>query len=168
VPDRDHVSAADENMGFAKVDLLLDDLGGAQNHKQRFIKDFDLRTLVRPKCILDRKVVQPELLLDDLQDIFARLVQADPNEAARTFGERAALVDVEIDNAAAIFVSCAGHNHAHRGLSIDCRWFSFRFFLTKSRLYHGWFRPMVLVIVEKAGGVAKSRARLEKARLHVV
>src|SRR5512132_321558 len=103
-------------MGFAKLDLLLDDLGGAQHHEQRVTEDFDLRALVRPKCVLDREVVQPELLLDDLQDIFARLMQPDPDEAARTFGERATLVDVEIGNAAAIFVSRAGHDHAHRGV----------------------------------------------------
>ena len=61
---------------------------GAGDQKQRLSVAFHLRALVRLFRILDRQIVQAELLLEQGEHFVARFVQADPDITAIVFFQR--------------------------------------------------------------------------------
>ena len=52
-------------MGLAICDLSILQLSRAQNHEERIAVEFDFRTLMRFVGVLNREIVQAELLLGD-------------------------------------------------------------------------------------------------------
>ena len=82
----DHVARSRENVRLAELDLLVDDLRGAQRHEDRVPVDLELRALMREQRVLDREVVQVEALLHGLEQVLVRRVQPDPDERAVLVG----------------------------------------------------------------------------------
>ena len=109
VPHRHDVVLADEHVRLAELDVRrrAAHLRRAQDHEQRVVVDLELRPLVRVVGVLDGEIVQVELALDLAQQLLARLVHADPDEAP---GRGQDLVDVghlDVGDAHAVLVGGA-------------------------------------------------------------
>ena len=87
-------------MGLAELDLAVHFLRGVQDDEQRIAVDLDLRALVRVVRVLDREVVQAELLLQLLEQRLVGLVQSDPDEGVRLLEDVADLVERDFAAAA--------------------------------------------------------------------
>ena len=81
--DRNQISFADEQMGFAERNAVAVELGGARHDEQPVAILFDLRSLVGVIGVLDREIVQLELPLHAFQERRVRFVQSDPRHMAR-------------------------------------------------------------------------------------
>ena len=108
VPDADDVALADEEMRFAEGDAAADELGGARDDEQRIAILFELRPLVRMLGVLDGEVVQAELALHPVQEIAARLPQADPDDMPVLLGPHARLVDRDVGDALSVRIDAGG------------------------------------------------------------
>ena len=80
--DGDQVALADEGIGLAEADVAVHQLRRVHDREQRTPVGLDLGPLVRVLGILDREVVQVELLLQLVEQRVVGFVQADPDEAA--------------------------------------------------------------------------------------
>ena len=108
MPDRNHIAAADEKVRLAERDAALGHLRGAGDDEQRIAVLLDFRPLMRLAGVLDRQVVEVELLLHAREQLIARFVQADPNDMAGPFGPCSRIVDRDIGNALAARVDGGG------------------------------------------------------------
>ena len=88
--DRDQISFADEQMGFAECDAFAVELRGAGDDEQRFAILFDLGPLVGVVGVLDGEIVELELPLHAAQQRHIRFVQSDPDHVARPARQPAA------------------------------------------------------------------------------
>ena len=84
MPHRDHERRVDEQQDLPDLDHLLgvDVAHGLQHEEQGVSVHLELRALVRLDRVLHRQRVQPELRLDALQLLLARLEEAEPGEGA--------------------------------------------------------------------------------------
>ncbi len=84
VPDGQHEVRADEDVDLAELDLLdvIEVTRGAQDDEQRVAVALQLRTLVGDDRVLDRDLVQPELLADRQELRLCRPEQPDPGHRA--------------------------------------------------------------------------------------
>ena len=123
VADGDDVAPAGEDVGLAVLDLAGLPLRGAQHDEQGIAVDLELGALMRVVGVLDREVVQPEPALHPAQQLLARLVQAEPDEAvgARVIaardeveGGRGIVLDVDVGDPAPALVGGTVDDHAHR------------------------------------------------------
>src|SRR5258707_1316705 len=101
-------------MGLAELHPAALQLRGVQHQEQRAAIDLELRPLMSVVGVLDGQVMQPEQTLDLAQQLLARLVQADPDEAALAAAELRHVVDREIGDPPAILVGGAPYHHRHR------------------------------------------------------
>ena len=62
MPHADDIALADEKMGLAEGDAALDKLRGARDDEQRVTILFQLRPLVGMFGVLDRQIMQAELM----------------------------------------------------------------------------------------------------------
>ena len=85
VADGEHEVRADEHVDLAELDLLdlVQVAGGAQHHEQGVAVAFQLGSLVGDDGVLDRQLVQAELLGDGQQLRLGRPVEPDPGHRAR-------------------------------------------------------------------------------------
>jgi hypothetical protein len=61
VPNRNHISAPQEQVGFAEGDAPVHHLGGSSHNEESVAVLFELRALMRLEGMIDRKLVEPEL-----------------------------------------------------------------------------------------------------------
>lgn len=104
-------------MGFAEGNFAVHRLRRVQHDEQRFAVGFDLGPLVRVVGVLDRQLVQAELLLQLAQQRFIGLMRTDPDEALRRIGKRIAdgfQIDIAARTLAA--VGDAVDQHRLRGI----------------------------------------------------
>ena len=71
------------------------DLRGAKDDEERVAVHLDLGPLVGAVSVLDRQVVEAELRLHPAQQLLARLVEPDPDEAIGLLEDLADLLDVD-------------------------------------------------------------------------
>ncbi len=85
MPDREHEGGTAEDVQFTEVDRLrlVEVAGSAEHHEQRLAVALELRTLVRDDRILDRELVQIELLCRSVQLSLGRAVEPDPGHRRR-------------------------------------------------------------------------------------
>jgi hypothetical protein len=69
VADADDIALADEDMGFAEGDALIDHLGRAGDDEERVAILLELRALMSVGRVLDRERMQVELLLHAAQQV---------------------------------------------------------------------------------------------------
>ena len=83
VAHRNHVVLADEHVRFAELDVgrRARHLRRAEDDEQRVFVLLDLRPLMRVVGVFDGEIVQVELALHLAEQVFGRLVHADPDEA---------------------------------------------------------------------------------------
>jgi hypothetical protein len=84
VANRDHETGGGEDRELADVDHLfrVDVARRLDHHVDRLPVGLQLRALMSPDGVLDRQLVQPELLGDRLEFSLTRLEDANPNEGA--------------------------------------------------------------------------------------
>ena len=97
---------ADKEVDFAEIDLVLacGHVQGSHHDEDRIGVGFELGTLMCAMRVFDGQVVELELLLHLLEDLFAGLVKADPHEAARLRQHIADALDFDIACAMAVSV----------------------------------------------------------------
>ena len=100
--DRNQISFADEQMGFAECDAVAVELRGARHDEQRIAILFDLRPLVGVVGVLDREIVQFELPLYAAQQRHVRFVQPDPHHMARLAAPARGFLNGDVGDAPAI------------------------------------------------------------------
>ena len=112
VARRKHEVLADEDVDLADDEVVgRAELHGMQHGEQRVVVLLDLRPLVAVPRILDRQVVQAELLLH-LRELFGRRVlQRHPDEAAGLGQVVADVVDRAIGELGAVLVGHAVDEH---------------------------------------------------------
>ena len=81
--DRNKISFAYEQMGFAECDVVANQLSGARNDEQAVAILFDLRSLVGMVRVFNGEIVQLELPLHTGQERHVWFVQPDPHHMAR-------------------------------------------------------------------------------------
>jgi hypothetical protein len=113
-PHRHHVALPEEHVGLAELDLAVHFLRRVQRDEQRLAVGLDLRPLVRVVRVLDREIVQAELLLQLHQQLLARLVQPDPEERVRLLQHVRDLL--ELDRRHALALRVVRHAVHHHGL----------------------------------------------------
>ena len=116
MPDREDVIFADEDVHFADQQLFhafrrLDPLDRVQHGEQRIAVFFDLRTLMTAPRVVDGEIVQAELLGHLVQLLPRRVDDRDPDEAVRPLHVFADILDRDIGELAAVFVSNAADQH---------------------------------------------------------
>ena len=117
VSDRHQVALAEEDVGLAELHASFHRLRGVEHHEQRVAVDLDLRSLVRVVCVLHRKIVESELLLQFFQQRLVGLVQTDPHETAVV--ARQYIADLlEADIRQALAISCIGNAVHHHQFGI--------------------------------------------------
>lgn len=79
---RDQITFADEDVGLAEDDAALDQLRRPRHDEQGFAILLDLGSLMGVVGVLDRELVQVELLLHRAEQRHVGLVQADPDHVA--------------------------------------------------------------------------------------
>src|SRR4030095_6509795 len=106
VPDRDDIVRPDEQMRLPVVDLAgrRIDVSGAQHEEDRVAVSLELRPLVGASGVLDREVVERELLLDLGEHLFVGLVEADPDEPTGLLEHLADVGDRDLADAQAVRV----------------------------------------------------------------
>src|SRR4030095_15832721 len=72
------------------------EVGGAQHDEERFAVALELGPLVRAGGVLDREVVERELLLDLGEQLRVRLVEPDPDEPVRLLEDLADVLDRDL------------------------------------------------------------------------
>jgi len=102
-------------MRLAEVDVVLLDvhLSGPQHDEETMTIALQLRALMGQMGVLDRQVVERELLLDLPEELFIRLVQADPDEAFLMLEGVLDVLDVDVDRPAPLGVHRAIHDAWH-------------------------------------------------------
>ena len=115
-----HVSAADENVGFAEADALVDDLGGAGDDEQRLAVLLELGVLVGLAGVLDGERMQIELRLHPRQQLEARLVQADPDDVAKPPRPFAGVLDRDVGDAPAAGIDARGNHTRLAARAAEC------------------------------------------------
>src|SRR6185436_15635576 len=121
VPHRYDVSRADEEMRLAHVDLTGGRVPGRgpQDHEETRAVLLELRPLVGRVRVLDRELVEPELLLDLAQDVLGWLVQPDPDEVPLLGDVVADRLEVDVGDPTAVGIGGAVDDHATQGLVAD-------------------------------------------------
>ena len=116
-----HVLFAQEDVRLAEVDAAgrAVELRRAQNDKELVAVHLDLGSLVRKVRILDRQVVQVEGPLHLAQELFVRLVQANPDELAGLIQNVSDVVEIDIADPMAVGIRDAVDNGAHEITSPD-------------------------------------------------
>ena len=111
-----------EDVRLAEVDAAggAVELCRAQNDKELVAVHLDLGTLVRKVRILDRQVVQVEGPLHLAQELFLRLVQANPYELAGLIQDIGDVIEIDIANSMPIGICDAVDNGAH-GITLPDR-----------------------------------------------
>ena len=107
--DGDDVAAPDEEVRLAEGDAAVDELRGPRHDEERLAVLLELRALMRLLGVLDRHLVQVELLLHAAQKLRGGLVEADPDDVAGTLRPFAGILDRDVADAAAGRVD-AGRN----------------------------------------------------------
>jgi hypothetical protein len=92
----DNISVPDEDVGFAKGDTLVDDLGRPRDDEQRLAILLQLRMLVRLAGVLDGEGMEIELRLHPGQQVVVRFEQPDPDYVTRPFRPLAGVVDGDV------------------------------------------------------------------------
>src|SRR6185437_8485119 len=113
---RQHVARADEQVALADLDLLAavfesDQFGRVQHREQRIAVFLDLRSLMPFARILDRELVQAELLCHLVELLERRLEERDPDEEIRPMHVLADVRDGDIGDLATFFVGDAADEH---------------------------------------------------------
>ena len=112
VADRQLIVRADEQVQFADLEFaVVVELDRMQHREQRIAVLLDLRPLMPFACILERKLVQPELLAHQLELLGRRVLQRDPHEA---FGLRYVVadgLDLDVGELAAVLICSAVDQH---------------------------------------------------------
>ena len=110
-----HVLLTQEDVRLAEVDAAgrSVELRRAQNDKQLVAVHLDLGSLVREVRILDRQVVQVKGPLHLAQELFLRLVQANPDELAGLIQNVGDVIEIDIADAMAVGIRDAVDNGAH-------------------------------------------------------
>ena len=99
-------------MGLAELRGVPHALRRLQHHEERIGVDFEFRPLMGVMRVFDGQLVQPEALLHLLQQLRARLVQADPDEPPLAGLEGIEVIDVEIGNLVPVLIGRAADHHA--------------------------------------------------------
>lgn len=108
IADREHEVRADEDVDLAHLELVaVGDLDRLQHGEDRVVVLLDLRPLVAVARVLDRQVVQAELLLHLGQLVGRRVLQRHPDETAGALEELADVVDRAVGQLGAVFVGHA-------------------------------------------------------------
>ena len=113
----------EENVNLAVLNgarfrgLRLLDLSGAEHDEQRVLVTFELRPLVGRQRVLDREIVEPELLLHLAKQRLVGLEEANPHERVGAFDDVADVVERHVADAPAVRIRDAG-NDAARGRGI--------------------------------------------------
>ena len=114
MPDADDVALADEEMRLAEGNAAAHELRGARDDEQRVAILFELRPLVRMLGVLDGEVVQVELALHPVQELAARLPQADPDDMTVLLRPGARLVDRDVGDALSARIDAGGDDAVFR------------------------------------------------------
>jgi len=114
--DGEDVIDADEDVDFADPDVVgavveLDQFGGVQHRKQRIAVFLDLRPLMSLARILDRELVQAELLRHLVQLGFRWLEQSHPYETAGAMEVFADVGDRDVGQLSTLLVRDATDEH---------------------------------------------------------
>ena len=109
------IADADEKMRLAKGDAAIDHLRGARDDEDAVLIFFELGKLMRLERVLDRELMQRELVADALQQRLRRLVESDPDDMAFALGPLAGLVDLDIGDLAAAMIDSRCDNAGFRG-----------------------------------------------------
>jgi hypothetical protein len=115
VADGHHVAGADEHVRLAELDLAVLHLRRAQDDEERLAVLLELRALVGVARVLDRQLVQAELVPDLVEGGVLGLVQPDPHELSRDLQDLADVVEGDVAALAALAVRSAvddGHGCA--------------------------------------------------------
>ena len=102
MPYRDHIAFSDKEMRFAESDASIQHLRRACYNEQSLAVLLELGLLMSLAGILDRKRVQIELLLNAIQQIWAGLEQADPNDMTGAVSSSAGLLDGDVCDAPSV------------------------------------------------------------------
>ena len=116
VADTDEEMGAKEKGGFARMDRIGVEVGGAGDNEQLVAIGFDLRQLVRLQRILDRERVEAEAFRNPFELARRRLVKAKPKEIAivAIFGNR--FVRADVADKLAVMINAGGHNRHRQNL----------------------------------------------------
>ena len=106
MPYRNYVAFSDKEMRFAESDASIHHLRCARYNEQSVAILLELGLLVSLASILNRKRVQIKLLLNAIQQIWAGLEQADPNDMTGAVSSSAGLLDGDVCDALS-FCICA-------------------------------------------------------------
>ena len=112
----DEIVLAEEDVRLAELQMTgrRNQVRRSQHHEHGVLVEFELRPLMRVVGVLDREVVQTELLLHGAQDVLLRLVESEPDELIRFLECAANLPDANVGHAHAAAVGGAVD---HRGRS---------------------------------------------------
>ena len=106
MPYRNYVAFSDKEMRFAESDTSIQHLCRTRYNEQGVAVLLELGLLVSLASILNRKRVQIKLLLNAIQQIWAGLEQANPNDVTGAVSPSAGLLDGDVCDALS-FCVCA-------------------------------------------------------------
>ncbi|AND90887.1 hypothetical protein ACVIW3_000958 [Bradyrhizobium diazoefficiens] len=105
---RDQIAFADEDVRLAEGDPALDQLRRPRHDEQGLAVLLDLGPLVGVGGVLDREIVQVELLLHGAEQGRVRLVQPDPDHVAGLGPPARGLADGDVGDAPAVDIGTRG------------------------------------------------------------
>jgi hypothetical protein len=96
-------------VGFAQVGAagFVAELDRAQDHEKRILVALELGPLMAVQRVLDRQIVESELILNGAQQPFRRLDQPDPDEGLRPPQRVLDVAEIDLAQPGAAFVSDA-------------------------------------------------------------
>jgi hypothetical protein len=110
VTHRHEIAIADEDMGLAEGDAALGQLCGPRHDEQGLAILLDLRPLMGVVGVLNREIMQVELLLHGAEQRDVRLVQADPDHVAGFRSPARGFADRDIGDALSVDIGAGSDN----------------------------------------------------------
>jgi hypothetical protein len=99
-------------MGFAQAHFLAKQHRGLDDDEERAPVLFQLGTLMRLACVLDRQFVQVEFLLGFPEQKLVRLVQCEPDKCSIALQGLADVIDTDLAQSLSMMIGNAVTDHS--------------------------------------------------------